>query len=91
MTKEATQIEVEVVEIDGVTPTAPQAGAEEQRPQNDWRQWQGRVRQLDSRWWPLWVVLGIIAFVLLITVGLVLGVVFVIVRLCMKLIRAVLG
>ena len=89
MTKEATEIEVEVVEIDGVTPTTPQASAEEQRPQNDWRQWQGRVRQLDSRWWPLWIVLGIIAFVFLITVGLVLGVVFVILRLCMKLIRAV--
>ncbi len=89
MTKEATEIEVEVVEIDGVTPTTPQSGAEEQRPQKDWRQWQGKVRQLDSRWWPLWIVLGIIAFVLLITVGLVLGVVFVIVRLCMKLIRAV--
>lgn len=91
MTKEATEIEVEVVEIDGVTPAAPQAREEEQRPQNDWRQWQGRVRQLDGRWWPLWVVLGIIAFVLLLTVGLVLGVIFVIFRLCKKLIRAVLG
>jgi len=91
MTKEATEIEVEVVEIDGVTPAAPQASAEEPRPQKDWRQWQGKVRQLDSRWWPLWVVLGIIALVLLLTVGLVLGVVFVIVQLCKKLIRAVLG
>jgi hypothetical protein len=91
MTKETTEIEVEVVEIDGVAPAAPQANAEEQGPQYGWRHWQGRVRQLDSRWWPLWIVLGIIAFVFLITVGLVLGVVFVIFRLCMKLIRAVLG
>jgi hypothetical protein len=73
MNKEATEIEVEVVEIDGVTPAVPQAGDEEQRSQKDWRQWQGRIRKLDSRWWPLWVLLGIIALMLALTVGLVLG------------------
>ena len=95
MTKEATEIEVEVLEIDGVAPVTKSATAEES-PQpggdwQDWRQWQGRVRRLDSRWWPLWVFLGIIALALLLTVGLVLGVVFVIIRLCGKVIRALVG
>lgn len=94
MSKEATEIEVEVVEIDGVVPSAPRTrgdGEEPPEPRRDWRQWQGKVRQLDGRWWPLWVLLGIIALVLMLTVGLVLGVVFVIVRLCRKILRAVLG
>jgi hypothetical protein len=95
MTKEATEIEVEVVEIDGLAPVAPQAratGTSQTRGDwQDWRQWQGKVRTLDSRWWPLWVLLGIIALFLLLTVGLVLAVVFLIIRVCLKVIRALLG
>jgi hypothetical protein len=95
MTKEATEIEVEVVEIDGLAPLAPQARAAETSQARgdwqDWRQWQGKVRTLDSRWWPLWVFLGIIALFLLLTVGLVLAVVFLNVRGMMRIIRAVLG
>ena len=94
MTKEATEIEVEVVEIDGVAPLARKVPAEESQTRGDWqdwRQWQGKVRTLDSRWWPLWVFLGIIALVLFLTVGVALAVVFLIVRVCMKVIRAVLG
>jgi len=90
MTRESTDIEVEVVEIDGVTPVASEPRAEEPLRNGDWRQWRGQVKRLDSRWWPLWVILGIIAFSLLITVGLVLGVVFLIVSLLMKLLRAIL-
>lgn len=95
MTREPTDIEVEVVEIDGVAPAAPEARTgEDVRPQGDWqdwRHWQGRVRQLDSRWWPLWVVLGIIVVILVVTVGLVLGVIFLIVRLLLKIVRAILS
>ncbi len=93
MTKEATEIEVEVVEIDGLAPVVPQARAGEAPRQSDWqdwRQWQGRVRTLDSRWWPLWVFLGIIALALLLTVGLVIAVVFVVIRIFLKIIRAIL-
>ena len=81
MTKESQSIEVEVIEVDGVTvqpraeapqdPSSPWARAE-------WRQWQGRVSKLDSRWWPLWIFLGIIALVLMLTVGVLLGLIFVI-------------
>lgn len=93
MTRESTDIEVEVVEIDGVTPIVPEARAEHTPPRGDWqdwRQWRGQVRRLDSRWWPLWVILGIVALTLFLTVGLVLGVVFLIVSLLMKLLRAIL-
>ena len=93
MTEEAKEIEVEVVEIDGVAPVAvPDRADEIPRREDDWpdwRQWQGRVTKLDSRWWPLWVFLGLIALALMLTVGLVVAVVFVIFRLCLKLVRAV--
>ena len=96
MTQQATEIEVEVLEIDGVAPAEPniRAGQEPPRQQGDWqdwRQWQGRVRRLDSRWWPLWAFLGIIAFILLITVGLVIGVIFLIFRVLQGILRAIFG
>ena len=93
MTKEATEIEVEVVEIDGVAPIAPQApagGSRPQKPWQDWRKWTGKVRTLDSRWWPLWTILGIIAVVLLLTAGLLLAVVFLVVRLFIRIAQAIL-
>lgn len=95
MTHDPQSIEVEVVEIDGAAPPAryhprdePQA---QPRPQwQDWQQqWQGRVRTLDSRWWPLWVVLGAIAVVLLLTFGLVIAVVFLIFRIISGFFRAI--
>jgi len=94
MPKEATEIEVEVVEIDGIVPAAPQVQAEEPRRAGDWqdwRQWQGKVRTLDSRWWPLWALLGIIAVFLLLTIGLVFAVIFLIFRLIAKVVRAIFG
>jgi hypothetical protein len=93
MTQQTTEIEVEVLEIDGVTPVAaPPRTDEEAPPQaewHDWQNWQGQVRRLDSRWWPLWVFLGIIAFILLITVGLVLGVIYLIARLLRGFVRMI--
>ncbi len=88
--KDATEIEVEVVEIDGVAPVVPQERASEDAPRHDWRQWQGRVSRLDGRWWPLWVILGTIAVVLFLTFGLVIAAVYVVVRIFLKLVRAVL-
>ncbi len=95
MMQQATEIEVEVVEIDGVAPAVPQPRADEPAQQRgdwqDWRKWQGRVRKLDSRWWPLWVFLGLIALALALTVGLVIGVIFMIFRMLANLVRAILG
>ncbi len=84
-------IEVEVVEIDGLAPAVraepvpdPQARPEWQ----DWQKWQHRMLKLDSRWWPLWVLLGTIAVFLLLTVGVVVGIVFVIYRIIAGFLRA---
>jgi len=96
MTRERTDIEVEVLEIDGVAPVEPQAQTSAQRqPQGgswqDWRSWQGRVRRLDSRWWPLGVLLGMIAVALVVTVGLGIGAGVLVVRVFLKLMRALVG
>lgn len=95
MTTESQAIEVEVVEIDGAAPPAisrhghePAPEARAQRQWQDWSRWQGRVRQLDSRWWPLWVFLGVIAIVLMLTVGVVLGIVFAIFKIITGFLRA---
>ena len=88
--KEATEIEVEVLEVDGAAPVVSQPVPGASRVRDDWRGWQGRVRKFDSRWWPLWVILGIVAVGLLLTVGLVLAVVFVVFRLFVRLVRALL-
>lgn len=90
MTTEPQAIEVEVVEIDGAAPPAKVESQDEApRQRQDWQHWQGRVRQLDSRWWPLWVLLGVIAVGLFLTVGLVIGIVFVIFRILGGIVRAI--
>lgn len=94
MTKDSQAIEVEVVEVDGITaPARPDAREESPHRQTgtDWRQWQGRVTRLDSRWWPLWVLLGAIVVVLLLTLGVVIGVVFVLVRILKGIWNAIFG
>lgn len=96
MTAEPQAIEVEVVEIDGAAPLAMTGRREEfprppQEPPPVWQHWQGRIRTLDARWWPLWVALGLVAVVLLLTVGLVIGVVYVIFRIIGSILRAIFG
>lgn len=86
-------IEVEVVEIDGLAP-APRAEPvpePQTRPEwQDWQKWQRRMLKLDSRWWPVWVILGTIAVFLLLTVGVVVGIVFVIYRIIAGFLRVLL-
>lgn len=70
-------LEAEVVEIDGVAvesrPEVEQANRQQSR-RVDWQSWQGKIRVLDKRWMPLWIVLGVIAFILLVTIGLLIAV-----------------
>jgi len=86
MLKEDSQaIEVEVVEIDGMTPPIPSAPSKDERtgrgaPWSNWQNWSGRVKQLDSRWWPLWVVLGIVVLGLILTLGVFFAIIYVIAR-----------
>jgi hypothetical protein len=86
---ESVTVEVEVTEIDGVTVEAdpPPPTSESSAKSNGWTGWSGRVRTLDSRWWPLWVVLGIIAVVLALTVGLVLAAIYLVFRVIFLVIR----
>ena len=89
MNRKTEALEVEVVEIDGITPPAAvERRADEAPPRPQWQQWQGRVRTLDSRWWPLWVILGAVAVLFLLTFGVVIGVVFVIFRILRGIVRA---
>jgi hypothetical protein len=92
MTQEPQAIEVEVVAIDGATPPARTTSRDDpppRRPGNDWQQWQGRVRQLDMRWWPLWVVLGVVAVFLMLTVGVFVGVLLLIFRVIRGILRSI--
>lgn len=97
MNHESQAIEVEILEIDGVSPPAKfepsessSAGASS-REQPKWQQWTGRVRRLDSRWWPLWVILGVILVFLMLTVGLVVGIFVVIFQVLGRIMRAIFG
>jgi len=86
---EPVTVEVEVTEIDGVTHEAKRPERETKSPEKPkgWAEWSGRVRTLDSRWWPLWVILGIIAVVLALTVGLVLAAIYLVFRIVFGLLR----
>ncbi len=85
-------LEAEVVEIDGVA-VEPRPQVEPTNGQRsrrvDWQSWQEKIRVLDKRWMPLWIVLGLIAFVLLVTVGLVTAVLVMIYLIVKALLRAV--
>ncbi|MFD0896093.1 hypothetical protein KBB96_01270 [Luteolibacter ambystomatis] len=85
-------IEVEVLEVDGMAPRPHvDEAAPEPQQTHSWQQgWQGRVKQLDMRWWPLWVVLGVIALGLLLTVGVVVGVLLLVVKIVGGLVGSVL-
>lgn len=77
MKQEEPILEAEVVEIDGVAvesrPKVEPTHSQQSR-RVDWQSWQGKVRVLDKRWMPLWIVLGVIAIILLVTVGLLVAV-----------------
>jgi hypothetical protein len=93
-TKESEAIEVEVVEVDGLTQperTAPAHAGSDRPSRPQWRQWQARAMKLDSRWWPLWVFLGIIAVVILLIFGVVIGIIFVIFRIIRGILNAIFG
>ena len=57
------------MEIDGVAVGRREIPLPKSRA-DPWAMWQGKVRRLDARWWPLWVVLGFIALVIAVSIGL---------------------
>ena len=84
-------IEAEVIEIDGVEP--PKAEKSEKRTESPWSRagMQGRVLKLDRRWWPLWLLLGVVAVILAATVGVVLGICYTIFAVIRRVLRGIFG
>ena len=84
-------IEVEILEVDGVTVQPRPEKEDAPRQDAPWRQWQGQLTRLDSRWWPLWVILGVLAVALLLTVGVVIGVIYLFFRILAAIGRTLFG
>ena len=86
-------IEAEVLEIDGGPLPPPEVRNDRSRGQasRSWESLRGKVVRLDRRWWPLWVLLGILAVALLLTVGMVLAVVVAIAKLVGGILRFLTG
>ena len=90
MRVEEKTIEAEVVEIDGVAVEPEVFQKKESRTAgwSDWQKWQGwggKVRNLDSRFWPLWLALGLIALVFIVAIGMVVAVLAVFYWICRSL------
>lgn len=90
MTKEASEIEVEVVEVENTVPPAGREASRPVPPGGGWRHWHGRIRRIDTRWWPLWVIPGIIVLGMAAVVVAVIGLVVLIIVLIRSLVRILL-
>ena len=77
-------IEAVVLEIDGGPPTSTPCEAE---PEPVWKSFHSKIVRLDRRWWPLWVVAGIVAAGLVLTLGVVIAAMVVVARLCGGILR----
>lgn len=93
-------IEAEVLEIDGQRPApaqSPEPGAQDRARSSSnpwggtWNSLRGRVVKLDRRWWPLWVLLGIVAVIVLGVVACVAAVVFTVIRILVGILRFLTG
>lgn len=80
-------IEAEVLEIDGSPPPAPKLP--EQEPA--WKSMRGRVLRLDRRWWPLWVILGLVVFAFVAVFGLIFGALLIVAKMIGAILRFLVG
>lgn len=92
MKPETEEIEVEVVEVvDAPLSSVREAptgekGFDRASPGGGWQnQWQGRVKSIDMRWWPLW---ALIALIPLIAIAILIGICLVFLKLLGRLISA---
>lgn len=70
MKSEPQEIEVEVVETIDSVPARFNDDPPQPKPHGqDWGQWQGRVRNINLRWWPLWSILGLLLIIPLLVLG----------------------
>lgn len=84
-------IEADVLEIDGSPPPAPPTREEEPRPQPAWKSVRGKVLQLDRRWWPLWIVLGLVAFAFVAVIGVIFGAFLIVAKIIGAILRFLFG
>ncbi len=80
-------IEAEVLEIDGSPPPPPR----EPEPEPAWKSMRGKVFRLDRRWWPLWLLLGIVVFAFVAVFGLIFGVVMLVAKAVGSILRFLFG
>jgi hypothetical protein len=91
MTETSQAIEVEVLEVDGISPARKFNSPDPAPSSTPWIHWQSRVGKLNRRWWPLWIFLGAILLVLMLTVGVVIGVVVLIFKILRGFLRMIVG
>jgi len=91
MSHEEPTIEAEVVEIDGISIQSEIPHQERSRgssePHSAWRSWQGKVKAVDARWWPLWLILGFLLLIIVVAIGMCAAVIGFIYWICKSLIR----
>ena len=88
-------IEAEVIEIDGHKPAAVRSAGHSPSPDKPTSAgskilggFGGKVIQLDRRWWPLWVILGVIAIAALLVFGTISGALYVAFLIVRGIVRA---
>ena len=92
MTRETQAIEVEIVEINEVSPHSISGSIDDEaasRRPRDWGNIRCKIRKFDKRWWPLWAIVGVIAFLLLLAGGLLFGIVILVLRFVRELLRVI--
>jgi hypothetical protein len=87
-------LEAEVLEIDGSPappppPSSPRSA--QSRAEDAWRSMRGRVVRFERRWWPLWILLGLVAVALLLVVACFVGVFVVVAKVIGSVLRIFTG
>jgi hypothetical protein len=78
---EPQEIEVEVVDTIDSVPARTINDSPKPEPQwQDWSQWQGRVRKINLRWWPLWSILALLLIIPLLVIGLIVATCWIVLR-----------
>lgn len=83
-------IEADVLEIDG-SPPVPPVKERDPEPQPAWKSMRGKVLRLDRRWWPLWVVLGLVVFALVAVIGVIFGAFLIVAKIIGAILRFLVG
>jgi hypothetical protein len=81
-------IEAEVLEINGGPPQQQQQPAGAGRAERTRNAMRGKVVRLDRRWWPLWLLLGLVLGLVFLLIGLVVAAFWLVTRALAGIMRA---